>query len=195
MRKAFALLVLMACFVLSASVSGETIRLTAENTFEKIGNTTFSFDVPAYDNLDLATADGDVDGYEYVSVSVQYYNFSTLMLGYVEVAYYENGRPPNETSEQALLKTFCNKTGGCVYDLNESYTVVSGYPAKVWDVYNPMNHREGFVAWLIVDDQRTVGIIADYIAFEPLQRTFQTPITDVFAVEVWYMSFSCPTDF
>lgn len=154
--------------------------LVSNGLYEEIGYTVFSFDVPCeIDELKNSTAEGDVDGYNFSSVSLQFWNNTELVACYFELQYFPNGAPPDEVAYQVFTRDFEQKARGRVFAVNESYASVAGYPAKVWDVYHPMTRRPGFIAKLRVDDQRVVNILADpamFSSFQTLQVRIGSPI-------------------
>ena len=170
---------LVACSVGSALGTEETtvIRLLPENTSDEIGGTIFSFRAPFYDKLDLRTARGNISNSSYVSVTMQYYNYSNLMIGYVEVTYYPNGRPSNDTKERVLLDSFREKVRGDILGVNET-SRVGRYPAKVWNIYNPANERPGALALVYVDNNRTVNMVGSWDAFGAFQPTLKVGLRE-----------------
>lgn len=190
-RGALIVLLLVAC--MSAPVGGYPLQLLAGDTSEKIGYSVFSFDVPddyGLDDLINKTADGDVAGYNYSAVSVQFWNHTALIAVYFELHYFPNGAPPVEIATQTFLNDFEKKAGGRVWGANESYMEVAGYPARVWNVYHPMTRRAGFIAKLWVDDKRVVNILADPLMFgnfQTLKVGVATEDVDTFTDDAIYI--------
>lgn len=163
------MLLLVACLSALGAEETTVIRLLPEDTSGKIGDTIFSFRAPFYDKLDLKTAEGNISNSSYASVTMQYYNYSNLMIGYVEVTYYPNGRPSNDIKERILLDSFREKVKGDILGVNETYSRVGKYPAKVWNIYNPANEKPGALALVYIDSNRTVNMVGSWDAFDVFQ--------------------------
>jgi hypothetical protein len=171
---------LVACSVGSALDTEETtvIRLLPEDTSSKIGDTIFSFHAPFYDKLNLRTAEGNISNSSYTSVTMLYYNYSNLMIGYVEVTYYPNGRPSNDIKERILLDSFREKVKGDILGVNETYSRVGKYPAKVWNIYNPANEKPGALALVYIDSNRTVNMVGSWDAFDVFQPALKVGLKE-----------------
>jgi hypothetical protein len=151
---------LVAC--LSAPGTAYTLRLNAEDTSPKIGNTVFLMEVPYVEDMYVnKTGNGATAGYNYTSISMQFWKNDGSMAVYAELLYFPMGLPPYEEACRTFISDFEKKTGGKVFRVNESYDQFSGYQAKVWDVRNPINDRPGFIAKAEIDSQRVFNIIAD----------------------------------
>ena len=178
MLGALIVLLMVACSVVSAQ---EQFSVEFPMSME-IGNTAFSFDVPYDygDNKNIATAYNSIAGYHYCVGSVQVWN--GMANSFVALSYFKSGKPPMEMERAAFVNSF-KKSRGMVEGEGID-TVVAGYNATVWDdaqmpYIDPLGllaHMPATLAFVNIDSNRTVSIVAQPITFGIINQTLRVEV-------------------
>lgn len=142
----------------------------------------FSFEVPyEYDNPRIATACNQIMSngvaYPYFVGSVQPASNSTM--AFVAISYFPYGKPPIDVEKAAFLNSF-EKSRGKVSGQGVSATVME-YNATLWydakmpytDPVGLLAHMPAILAFVDVDSNRTVSIVAQAPAFDLISRTLR----------------------